>query len=1841
MANIVPTSTPDSSSLSAPYNPSPSANPFNTELNTDIHKNVLDSSTMAVSDVLGGGMVATVVDTATSMWNSLPGTDRIETADVLKRISTNALQVYNEHTDAIETASFIGGMFVPMGVATKGMKLMRAGVKGANWFNQLDRVADLKKIGEAVEATASYRDLTYGLYAKTAINQAIDAVAGEVAMVIVMNAHPFMEDYMKDIGKNFTISALAGGALGMGIGHIADRFAISALKGNVEAGAINAVVGTLKDAKWTVDMSDARKLQTLDTSIGSLDEMMAVRKLAGKDETNDLTFAMAKNTQLVFKAQQVDIFESMISNDIKKLSPVEKDHFMRLIVDNEEMLGAEKVKFLTEAEVTMKPKDILKVPSDLADQPQFIKITGSKGPIEPVPAAAVYFQEIGLYGVKEDSVHYANAAIFGQTKEQMTAQLPKNYMKIPNYDSAMELLGTSSAHIQKETFAAWNMVKDMSIEDLKKIHIGEGDLPKLNAVLWRLSTDAEAAGVKIKVSNNLPITKQIIKEQVERLVSEGKISAQDAALAGPDAAYYAKMDSIGDLANSNKFGLSFMQNKTIESWVHGPGKNELSHMALDHYYSQVGSYAKTISDPGKLAIFKKNVAEFDQLYNSSGSLALRAKFQEIADKDGYVYLYRGYKTNELRGQGFLESMTTHWQKANQFTGNISYGKNANRGIKLHKVHVSDIVAGFQDVGGGPHNAEIIVRATSRPIVAELSSTGKQVIQQKAGQLSADAVVGTQGTTIKTTTSITKQTVEEGVSYHDVNSLSDLFIAAKQDAIDTLLANGMPAHAISVKTNTDLAVVEAYMMGKQGVDAGLDQLIPPNMNPLAALNKIKTFDAIDESLKATNQPLVLEANHAKNPLYQQRSIGLDMKAQKNISHEFMTLTLLNSKSSAANELAVLLDNKNGYGQAVDQILAQIGLINNSKGGNPFFSSMDMVTRNMEGVGAAVNAIGKGVTDIAQRLTKKVIEPIEAAMIEVKKDPAALVEFVTFQNVNAGLSGWRTVTKEGHLAQKVMEIDAATGKKVEVLKPVKYKPNASAAEQEYKVVTPSVRNLIDTMQENGGHLRELGNTINRLKGSPDISDIGLWIPSFNPVDKFIAYVHDVNTDTTKLLWARTAEEFQQTVSTFKQQLKESGTQGINVYTKNEQAMYNKLKGRLDPINMERADIGMLKTGSSASAIVKPDLGVFGEIAQGYEFHIASKVRELADINLHEITDNLKMMGDWTQRNVSDQPLGFIKSVISKPKNIPAVIRNTLLGSSNLGEYEGWQAASKTFETAVGMGADVMRKTYDGIVRPFLKTDKDGQVTIVGKKLEYEAFNKELADRGIQYPWSGLDEQLAKKAGFFNVEQSTDTFKRLIYGGNALAATMALRFGEIAQPLVNAMSFPVLTGLAIADYMPATFLGVQKATAKVSGVQVMYEGARAMHSEHFAALNKRWETMGVFKPMVSEVTDTMRATRSFDTGVAATIEKGIDSHFVKMMSKPADYGETLTRKMAMNTGAVLAKRLYPELDDVGVTIFARDFMDKALGNFHSAQRPVMFQGTLGVALGLFQTYMLTLGQNIYKHVEHQNWKALGVAGVTQSSLFGVGSLPGFENISHAIGDHFSDDNVDLTTGTYRGTGNKLADFIMYGLPSNTPFGASFSTRGGISPRVPSDISQIVSVNAASQIISSIQKMSESISYQHQDMGRAFLQALSLQSMSRPFARASELATGYSITGHGNTVQVPEEVWTFQGVAARLMSTRPLEEQKLRDADHLNHVYGALDRDRREEAMNKLKTAIRGDNLTDSVLANTAENYLRHGGSPQGWRSAIQTVIGTTDFSGKERFLEKLKPNNPLMHMIDNTER
>lgn len=342
-------------------------------------------------------------------------------------------------------------------------------------------------------------------------------------------------------------------------------------------------------------------------------------------------------------------------------------------------------------------------------------------------------------------------------------------------------------------------------------------------------------------------------------------------------------------------------------------------------------------------------------------------------------------------------------------------------------------------------------------------------------------------------------------------------------------------------------------------------------------------------------------------------------------------------------------------------------------------------------------------------------------------------------------------------------------------------------------------------------------------------------------------------------------------------------------------------------------------------------------------------------------------------------------------------------------------------------------------------------------------------------------------------------------------------------------------------------------------------------------------------------------------------------------------------MNIGYIAAKTAYPGIDDFGATIAAMNFMNRSIGNYHAAQRPGLFQGTLGAAIGLYQTYMVTYAQSIYRGLENRNFKQLAATALSQSALFGMASWPGYSLLSEHVISQFNDNHWDLTSGTYRAVGDPMAELILYGLPSS--IGPAFYTRGDVSPRIPTSLGEVAMYNgirqgweAAATIVS---KTAEGI--QNRNVTQSLFEALSLQSLNRPIARWSELITGESITRQGNTVSPSSEVWTPVGIGARLIGTRPMEEQVVRNAIYSNKFYESMDHENRQEAVQALKTALRSGNMPDSLISETALKYMRAGGTAKGWSSAMNEILMKTEDGARLDLLRKLEPGSPVRTMID----
>lgn len=926
----------------------------------------------------------------------------------------------------------------------------------------------------------------------------------------------------------------------------------------------------------------------------------------------------------------------------------------------------------------------------------------------------------------------------------------------------------------------------------------------------------------------------------------------------------------------------------------------------------------------------------------------------------------------------------------------------------------------------------------------------------------------------------------------------------------------------------------------------------------------------------------------------------------ISRMWIESSVLNSKSQMlaamqrdvvdATELKVL---REGINQMV-----------NGKGGNPFYQSADFVTSTMGQVGRLVTAIGDKRAHLANMEFERIATPISTSFKKILQDPAARTEFALADNFRQSTRG-------------MLKYDEASRSFVTKDEAGKWIPAGGPT-----IASQTVHEAMVALDAGGSAILDTQRTINRIKGKAPPQDIGTWIPSVALKDKHRGFVVNNDDGTIKMLVANTADDLKSLMGEYKAQANETLMTAAEVGSSKIANMSDELIEQV----ITSADVGKLKKGIGLAA---PDVSGdrLADIINGLRDRVNYQATAFVETSLHDVMQKLDYMSSMNQSYAKAQGsktfLGAVKQL--QVQDTAADMKDLLLGKNPAHRNQMMSLLNGATNATVQVGINAFSKAWE-LVKPTFSAK--------GLQGDYDGFMNGLRAQGIEDPFKVFNEAArplllarAKNSGY-----SVDP-TRLINGGNAIAASLALRFMELAQPLVNMMSLPILSISTISrSYKMAQMTGASDLVAS-NPLAVMSGGMRRAHSSlpENQAFLKMFKEEGLLDPILSEADEVLKLSRFGSGGVVGGVEKLLDSTFMKIMSKPSDISESLVRKYSLMTGVEMGRRLYgPNASQRQIAMFARDFMKQSVGNYSTSQRPMMFQGTLGAAMGLFQTYMLTYAQNMYRHVELQDYKGLGKTMLAQAGIFGAGSLPGFQPISQAIGEHYSDEHWDLVSGTYRALPDKMADFLIYGLPSN--IAPAVHTRGDVNPRIPGGVTTMVAPSMVMQAMDTMFAAGKALGQLDANSGQAFLEALSMQSVSRPLARVSELVTGTAITRQGKQVAGEEEVWSAQGIIARVLSTRTLQEAKLREATHLNSYYGAIDNEARQGVVQQLKTSIRAGTLDAERMDELAYSYLRTG-SPQGFRQAVNNAFMEDQNPGLMDLTNKLR-SSPLMNILEDID-
>lgn len=1848
------------------------------DINTVSMASSLDYASQNFVEKAFNTTAAAVVDVGTTIWNSIvPEATGMEvsTRKLLQDMgATGALSAYNNNKDVVQAMSFIGGMLIPGGAALKLARGVRAGLKGTSFLSPARQVEDLAKyeslIADGLKGTAEYKKVRNAMFLRSQANNLLDTAATELAIIGTFNAHPYMEDYMEDPIKNFGISMAIGGGIGAGITGLISHAELKAVGARINTEALEQVRQNAK--VFDVAYADtAATLSHLNLAASRLETM------AKLPDYNGLTKQIATDMAQNMRVRMGELAASKMSPEMSTLSTEVKNAIASRFTDLR-FLGTDKVKFykplnIGELNVAEGPKlgsmPIFKKRDLVKDEDQFVR-------------NSFYSPEFDAFVDNKLNANLITTAADVNGPKAVDATLKRFSYKAVTNSFAKNFDINRTGDVEMEYLAGLKYYSSLSTDKLAATELFATDYAAING--WLSAVNKRKASLQEIIQNPEADSKALAKATEEyitltntkiklyedekyRLVNMEEVT--DLPTAAIDPVNYVKPTHFADINNDIKTGVikplikdeydfNNFQNESNrfydfvrkeeaakgniirDDWHSvAPRKMEqyAKQYARENHYS-LSKYANEEAQLNSEAILflarwigghaqdkehfrnamasartlrrgmSNNTPEADAITNILNSPLVRQQKKALgahSDAKGNIYIKRGTKT-QPNGDTSVSSYTFNDRVASLFGTPHTY-----------KVNLDDVI-GYLYRG----ESEWLIGASTRDTVDKLPAGAAKFVDKQKLPVSK---------------------VKFAELDHQELAMEHLRI--KGEAINEAIKGGMKAEVAAIKFNTTPEMVQLAASNRSAfIDMANGDVPYAELN--ARVNRWNTEEQVGEALSPARRIMHITANkqqivgetgdildkhraelrgeaildrRIKRALNEgDTTYAMHLSAKLNaIDEQYATInklwvetSVLSSKSAIAAAALKEVLNAGEY-KALREGLAQF---NNSKGGNPLFQSADMVTSNMGEIGRLSTALGDKVIHIANQVGETFTNPIASAFRTLYTNDAARTEFAIFDNLRLSNRGLIRYDPE----QRTFvtgTLDTTTGA-LKNPKPI----------TDMVVKHDEVHRALQAIESAAFESHETQTVVNRLSGKPRPASIGFWLPYTNLKNKEYAFVLNTSDNTQKLLVADTYEGLQDLAKAYNA----GPDEVIRFRTEVSNERLAMMQDDLEIVTT--ANVGMQKRGIGLAA---PDLSPqrLSDIIEGFRDRFNAQTRALVEYGSFDLMKKLDYLSAQAQKPLTDtNKTGFLRTVKqAQTKDTAADIKDILLGRNPAYRSELMQALNKPVDTGIQFAIEAVGKAFQ-VARQGANLVKDGDTMDWDK---YEAARKAM---NIPDPYAAFNDaakplllQRARNAGI------TDP-NRVVRAGNEMASMLALKFGEIAQPLVNMLSLPILSTSTINRAIKAANIENANQMLNSSSLSIMYNGIRRMNSKD--AVNVRLFQMadeeGLLEPILSEVDEVMKMSR-FSTGAIANLEKALDSNFVKIMSKPSELAEGLVRKAAFGTGVELAKRIYGNAaSDRQVLIYARDYMKQALGNYSTAQRPMMFQGSLGAAMGLFQTYMLTYAQNMYRHLDLKDYKGLGQTMLAQAGIFGVGSLPGFQPISQAIGNHFSDENYDLYTGTYRAIGDDAASVLLYGLPSN--LGPAVHTRGDVNPRIPTGFETMVAPSMVGQVIGSMVEVGKSVLRQDGNAGQAFFEALSTQSVSRPVARLSELASGYSVTGPGNTIAGPEEVWSWQGILSRVMSTRPLNEAKVRESIHLNSYYGSLDREAKQAVLERMRTAIRANNLNDELMDELATSYLRTG-TPQGFRQAVNQAFLE---NSNERLvdLHNRFGDSPLMLLVDDLD-
>lgn len=690
--------------------------------------------------------------------------------------------------------------------------------------------------------------------------------------------------------------------------------------------------------------------------------------------------------------------------------------------------------------------------------------------------------------------------------------------------------------------------------------------------------------------------------------------------------------------------------------------------------------------------------------------------------------------------------------------------------------------------------------------------------------------------------------------------------------------------------------------------------------------------------------------------------------------------------------------------------------------------------------------------------------------------------------------------------------------------------------------------------------------------------------------------------------------------------------DVFYKADTEMYYKIKGEYDyqlTLNEARVNSDLARRGMLADLM--PETNLLGIMEDYLEWHAKSEeklVRTAVQTRNRQFFSEMQFLSNQYRKVSESVTRGIGSRFKSKVADPFGDYIKTSLNISKQQEFPLLDSLNEFVDKVSLTAGDALQKAfYDA---------RKGMIS-------YEDANK-IADKyGLGMPYRNFETYATA-----NEPLPRNIIREGLQKANLALATMVLRL-DFANSLVNMISTPILLGTEVSSIKRLAREGSAEAGALKELMSVALPGNPAVRVpsttkligtaiHNFFSLDKdalltRYKDIGSIKE-VSQLYHEVLDDLSFRPSIAPKAWLDKVNNGVEKAAKITgnSFSEEFTRFVSADVMRQISEPLVAagKLTAKEQNAYISTFVNRVQGNYVTSQRPILFQGTSGAAISLFQTYAFNVLQQLHRHMQAGDKKTMAIFAGLQGSVFGMNGLPFFDAVNtHLIGGMMAGNPQHKDAYSVLPTFNKeLGDWLLYGTASAFPlFGGSspaLFTRGDINPRhisiVPTNIADVPAVSASMQLVGSLLDTGKQIGG-GVNVGDALLFGLEHQGINRPLAGFAQLLAGHSTTSKGALISAASDFETTSwlgalgdrlinyGGVSRLAGARPMDEAVALNAIYRQKTYDAMDRSRIERLGMDVKAKLHGNQVPDDEeLEDFMLRYTRSGGRVETFNRAMQ---------------------------------